>query len=168
MYFVIHSPDTESNFDFTGMAARDDAWGQNAPQVDTSHFTLKISNGVAENIGWGDLRPERVKGIRYVRTWSHQLGDRTPYYFIVSPTEEFASFFATDTPKYTSIGAVLIVSGAALAFLLYDIIATGYVRRVILSSVQQHNAKTGARRDHDRQSSTATKGCSEIEIGQGR
>lgn len=62
----------------------------------------------------------------------------------VSPTTDFRESFVTDTPTKTCIGAVMIVAGVAGAFVLFDHIASGYLREVILSSVRQHAAKTEA------------------------
>lgn len=109
LYVVLYSPDLEANLNFSGMAARNDEWGFNPPVADTSMFTIKLTNGVASNLGWGDLRPDAARGSGYFRSWTHQLGDRTPYVFLISPTEEFAAFYETDTPEHTSIAAVLIV-----------------------------------------------------------
>lgn len=60
----------------------------------------------------------------------------------VSPSPAYRDFFRTTAPRNTAIGAVFIVSGAGLAFFLFDWIASGYLREVIISSVRQHAART--------------------------
>lgn len=61
-----------------------------------------------------------------------------------NPQESFVDAFRTNTPATACIGAVLIVAGVAAAFIFFDAIASRYLREVIVTSIRQHEAKTGA------------------------
>lgn len=60
----------------------------------------------------------------------------------MSPTPQYRAFYETSGPRYTAIGAVLIVAGAGIAFFLFDWIGSRHLRQVIISSVRQHASKT--------------------------
>lgn len=136
MYVTISSPDTEANFDFK-------KWIPGS-LLDTSLCTLLVDDTQTTNLGWGDQRPESAKrlGREYARRATFQVGPRTPYVLELSPSEDMVAFFRTDVPRNTAVGAVFVVVGVAGAFVLFDHIASGYLREVIVSSVQQHSAKT--------------------------
>lgn len=62
----------------------------------------------------------------------------------VSPAEEFIGSYATTAPRNSAVGAVFIVLAVAGAFSLFDRIASGFLRQVIISSIRQHASRSEA------------------------
>lgn len=113
------------------------------PKADTSHCTLLLTGGTVRNVGWGDLRPNPDTIRRFERRWTFTLGE-TAFAFRVSPTDELVATLNTTTPRNVALGAVFLLVGAAAAFFVFDWIASRHLERVVVASVRQHAAKTGA------------------------
>lgn len=59
----------------------------------------------------------------------------------MSPAAEFARLDNDRTPREAAIAAVFIAVAVGLTFTAFDLIASGYLRRVIIHSVKQHAEK---------------------------